>query len=191
MLRANLILSLTVVSFVSFVSLVLLVLPACDRSKIDEAKWKAAGAEAVLPFKKSLKQALVAGLEDGPIEALSACRLEAPKLAEAHSSGGVKVGRASQKLRNASNAPKLWMQPFLEVYETDPERREPGAVLINDKTVGYVEPIFVQPLCVTCHGAALGPDLKAKLGELYPTDQATGYAAGDFRGVFWAELPRD
>ena len=44
MLRATLILSL------------ILVLPACDRSKIDEAKWKEAGAEAVLPFKKSLKR---------------------------------------------------------------------------------------------------------------------------------------
>jgi hypothetical protein len=83
------------------------------------------------------------------------------------------------------------MQPFLQVYETDPERREPGVVLIDDKTVGYVEPIFVQPLCVTCHGGELESDLKAKLTELYPADQATGYAAGDFRGVFWAELPRD
>ncbi|MFA9471730.1 MAG: DUF3365 domain-containing protein, partial [Deltaproteobacteria bacterium] len=95
------------------------------------------------------------------------------------------------RLRNPSNAPKPWMQPFLQVYETDPERREPGVVLIDDKTVGYVEPIFLQPLCVTCHGAELAPDLKAKLGELYPEDQATGYAAGDFRGVFWVELPRE
>ena len=179
MLRAALILSIVAV------------LPACDRSKIDEAKWKEAGAEAVLPFKKNLKQALVAGLEDGPVEAISACRQEAPKLAEMQSRGGVKVGRASQKLRNPSNAPKPWMQPFLQVYETDPERREPGVVLIDDKTVGYVEPIFMQPLCVTCHGAELTPDLKAKLGELYPEDQATGYAAGDFRGVFWVELPRE
>ncbi|MDH3818425.1 MAG: hypothetical protein OES21_07415, partial [Myxococcales bacterium] len=76
----------------------LAVLSSCDRSKIDETKWKEAGAEAVLPFKKNLKQALVAGLEDGPVEAVSVCRLEAPKLAEAQSRGGVKVGRASQKL---------------------------------------------------------------------------------------------
>ena len=179
MLRAALILSLIVV------------LPACDRSKINEAKWKEAGAEAVLPFKKSLKQALVTGLEDGPVAAISACRVEAPNLAEAQSKGGIRVGRASQKLRNPTNAPKLWMQKFLEVYETDPERREPGVVLIDDKTVGYVEPIFIQPLCVTCHGAELAPDLQAKLGELYPDDQATGYAAGDFRGVFWVELPRE
>lgn len=165
-------------------------LSACDRSKINEAKWKEAGAQAVLPFKKNLKQALVKGLEEGPVEAISACRVEAPKLAEAVSTGGIKVGRTSQKLRNPKNVSKLWMRSFLQVYETDPERREPGVVLIDDHTVGYVEPIFVQPLCVTCHGAELEPDLDAKVKELYPEDQATGYVAGDFRGVFWAELPR-
>lgn len=169
----------------------LAVLPACKRSKIDETQWKAAGAEAVLPFKRSLKQALVTGLAEGPVEAISACRFEAPKLAEAASTGEIKVGRTSRKLRNPSNAPKLWMKPFLEVYETDPERREPGVVLIDENTVGYVEPIFLQPLCVTCHGAELAPDLQAKVEELYPDDQATGYAAGDYRGVFWAELPRE
>jgi hypothetical protein len=169
----------------------LVILPACDRSKIDEAKWKEAGAEAVLPFKKNLKRALVAGLEDGPVAAVSACRVEAPKLAAAQSIGAIKVGRASQKLRNPSNAAKLWMQPFLQIYDTDPERRVPGVVLIDKNTVGYVEPIFVQPLCVTCHGAELAPDLQAKVNELYPDDQATGYAPGDLRGVFWAELPRE
>jgi len=163
----------------------------CDRTKIDEAKWKEAGAAAVLPLKKNLQQALVTGLEKGPVDAIAACRVEAPRLAEAASKGGIKVGRTSRKLRNPANAPKPWMEPFLQVYETDPERREPGVVLIDDRTAGYVEPIFVQPLCVTCHGAELGPDLRAKIVELYPDDQATGYAAGDFRGIFWAELPRE
>ena len=178
MLRATLILSF------------LFVLPACDRSKLNEAQWKRAGAEAVLPFKMGLKKALVAGLEDDPVAAVAACRVEAPKLAAAHGLGALDVGRASRKLRNPGNAPKLWMLPFLEVYENDPESREPGVVLIDQNTVGYVEPIFVQPLCVTCHGAELAPDLQAKLKTLYPEDQATGYAAGDFRGIFWAELPR-
>jgi hypothetical protein len=175
---------------VALVLALIIVLPACKSSKLDEAKWKEAGAQALLPFKKSLKKALVTGMEDGPIEAISACRVEAPKLTEAASAGGIKIGRASTKLRNSSNAPKLWMQPFLQVYETDPEGREPGVVLIDEKTVGYVEPIFVEPLCVTCHGVELGPDLRAKLKELYPDDRATGYVPGDFRGVFWAELPR-
>ena len=164
---------------------------ACDRSKIDEAEWKEAGAQAVLPLKRNLKQALVAGLKGGPVAAVSACRLEAPKIADAQSLGAINVGRASRELRNPGNAPKPWMQPFLEVYENDPDRREPGVVLIDKNTVGYVEPIFVQPLCVTCHGAELAPDIEAKVKELYPDDQATGYVPGDLRGIFWAELPRE
>lgn len=164
---------------------------ACDRSKLDEAEWIEAGAQAVLPLKRNLKQALVTGLEHGPVSAVSACRVEAPKIAEAQSLGAINVGRASRKLRNPGNAPKPWMQPFLEVYENDPDRREPGVVLIDKNTVGYVEPIFMQPLCVTCHGAELAPDLEAKVRELYPDDQATGYVSGDLRGIFWAELPRE
>ncbi len=178
-------------SRVALVLSILAVLTACDRSKLDEAKWKEAGAEAVLPFKRNLKQALVKGLADGPVAAVSACSIEAPKLADEQSVAGVEVGRASRKLRNPRNAAKPWMEPFLELYEKDPESRDPGVVLIDKNTVGYVEPIFVQPLCVTCHGPGLAPELTARLVELYPSDQATGYVPGDLRGVFWAELPRD
>jgi hypothetical protein len=134
---------------------------ACERSKIDESEWKAKGAEAVEPFKKQLKEALVAGLQEGPVQAIAVCRVEP------------------------------WMKPFLDRYENHPDQREPAAVLIDANTVGYVEPIFVQPLCVTCHGANLAPDLRAKIEELYPSDQATGYAPGDLRGIFWAELARE
>lgn len=173
-----------------FCSLLVLALPACSKSKLNESKFKEAGAEAVQPFKKNLKQALVVGLEKGPVSAISACRMAAPQLAEEASTGGVKIGRSSLKLRNPQNAPKPWMQPLLEAYEHSPEQREPAVVAIDDATVGYVEPIFLQPLCVTCHGESLAPELKAKIDELYPEDQATGYAPGDLRGVFWAELPR-
>ncbi|MGD8609093.1 MAG: DUF3365 domain-containing protein [Myxococcales bacterium] len=164
---------------------------ACQRSKINESKWRVEGAEAIEPFKKQLKEALVTGLQEGPVQAISVCRVQAPQLAEKSSSPSVQVGRSSNKLRNPDNAPKPWMKPFLDRYENHPDQREPAAVLVDEHTVGYVEPIFVQPLCVTCHGAHIAPDVKAKLEELYPQDQATGYAPGDFRGIFWAELKRD
>ena len=170
---------------------VLLALPACDRSKINETKYKEAGAAAVLPFKKSLKAALVAGIEEGPVNAVSVCRVQAPALADKASTEEARVGRTSRKLRNGANAPKPWMEPLLERYENDPEGREPAVVIVDEQTVGYVEPIFAQPLCLTCHGDTLPEDLAKKIAELYPTDQATGYAAGDLRGVFWAELARE
>jgi hypothetical protein len=55
--------------------------------------------------------------------------------------------------------------------------------------VGYVEPIEVQPLCLACHGEALAEPVRARLEALYPHDRAVGFRAGDFRGLFWAELP--
>jgi len=179
MLRIALILS--ILAFIS----------ACDRSKINESTWKEAGAEAVLPFKQGLKQALLKGMEGGPVQAISACRIEAPRIADSLSKGKLAMGRTSRKLRNPKNAPKPWMEPLLETYASDPESREPEVVLIDQNTVGYVEPIFVQPLCLACHGTELPPDLKAAIEKQYPSDEATGYAAGDLRGMFWAELPRE
>ena len=55
--------------------------------------------------------------------------------------------------------------------------------------MGYVEPIMVQPMCLVCHGEALQPGVAAQIDERYPEDRATGFKAGDFRGVFWVEFP--
>jgi hypothetical protein len=60
--------------------------------------------------------------------------------------------------------------------------------LPNDR-FGYAEPIFLKPLCLTCHGESLAPDVAARINELYPEDRALGFETGDFRGVFWIEYP--
>ena len=64
-------------------------------------------------------------------------------------------------------------------------------VVLDENTVGYVEPIYLQPMCVTCHGTAIAPDVEKRIDELYPADQATGFEPGHFRGIFWAELSRN
>ena len=46
----------------------------------------------------------------------------------------------------------------------------------------------MQPLCLTCHGTELDPAIAAQIAASYPADEATGFAAGDFRGVFWVEF---
>lgn len=178
-------------SLLTLTAALLTITSGCDRSKLDERKWRAAGAEAVMPFKKNLKAALIAGLQEGPAEAIAACRVEAPALAEKASNDRVRVGRTSDKLRNPSNAPKAWMVPLLDAYREASGPIEPLVVQIDETTVGYVEPIYTQPICVTCHGTTIAPELEEKLRALYPEDQARGYAAGDLRGVFWAELARD
>lgn len=165
----------------------LLWLTGCPR-KFDEEAWKARGAEAVAPFKQQLKAALVEGLAESPQAAIATCRIEAPEIARAASTEGVKVGRASHKLRNPENRAKDWMTPLIGQYLGG--ATEPRAVVIDEQTVGYVEPIVLQPLCVTCHGTAIPAAIEAGIAELYPSDEATGFQVGDFRGVFWAELKR-
>jgi hypothetical protein len=77
------------------------------------------------------------------------------------------------------------MQTFLD----DPSSREPLAVGLADNRWGYVEPIMLQPLCLTCHGSELAPGVAEQISELYPEDHAIGFEAGDLRGVFWLEFP--
>ena len=56
----------------------------------------------------------------------------------------------------------------------------------------YVDPDAVRAYksrCLTCHGATVDESVAATIAELYPEDEAIGFAVGDLRGVFWAEMP--
>ena len=99
------------------------------------------------------------------------------------------MGRSSHKLRNPANVAPDWVANAIDSYLAGETR--PIAVELDDGRHGYIEPITMQPLCLTCHGQELQPEVEAKLAQLYPDDQATGFAAGDFRGVFWVEFQAD
>lgn len=162
---------------------------APDLSEPDPATM-ARGAAALLPFKQSLQAALAEGMARGPASAIDACRLEAPRLAAAASTPEARVGRTSHRLRNPANAPADWMRPLLDFYATAPADAPPRAVALEDGRAGYVEPIRVGEVCLSCHGEQLAPSVAARIQELYPEDRATGFRLGDFRGLFWAELAR-
>ena len=152
----------------------------------------AARAQVVLsPFKRALKQALTEGMREGPVPAIAACNTRAPELAESHSRSGVTVGRSSHRLRSAANAAPDWVRPILNAYVSDAATRAPKSVALGAGRSGYVEPILVQPLCLTCHGKALAPEVAARIAALYPDDRATGFEVGDLRGVWWVELPAE
>ena len=64
-----------------------------------------------------------------------------------------------------------------------------GSVELEGGGLGYVEPIYLQPLCVQCHGESVAPEVASALLAAYPDDKARDYRVGDFRGLFWAEVP--
>lgn len=147
------------------------------------------GAELLAPFKRDLQQALKDGLAEGPEAAIKACKLKAPEIADALSTNGVRMGRTSERLRNPANVGPQWVGPILDAYRLDASNRQPRTVALGGSRSGYVEPIIVQPLCLTCHGQGLAPAISSRISQAYPQDQAVGYQVGDLRGVFWVEFP--
>ena len=147
------------------------------------------GAELLVPLKQQLKQALLAGLAAGPDSAVAACKVEAPRIAAELSVDGVALGRSSHRLRNPDNVGPDWVSPILEEYVATEGVLQPRTVSLPDGRTGYVEPILTQPLCLTCHGDVQDPALLERIEADYPQDRATGFAAGELRGVFWVEYP--
>ena len=172
----------------SLFSIVLLLFISSKVSFADDPAL-AQGAELLKPFKQQLKSALQDGMKKGMIETISACQIEAPKIAAALSKDGIKVGRTSHKLRNPDNTAPPWVTPILAEYLANAESLHPRSVSVDAQTTGYVEPIELKPMCVSCHGERLADSIAGKIGALYPDDQATGFRIGDLRGVFWVEYP--
>lgn len=149
---------------------------------------------AVQAFKQSLQAELQAHLKTGgPVQAISVCNVRAPEIAASLSKPhDWHIGRTSLKLRNPNNAPDDWERAVLEQFEhdksggADPQSLEHYAVVSEEgrRYFRYMKAIPVGEVCLACHGASIAPDVRAKLNELYPNDQATGFSVGDLRGAF-------
>lgn len=149
------------------------------------------GAALVAALKSELVQELMAGMEQGPVNAISVCKEQAPAVAEALSKDGVLIGRTSHRLRNPANTAPDWVAPVLKSYLDDDTNRAPTFVELPDDREGYVEVLVTQPLCLACHGESLDPDVAEQIQASYPEDEATGFEVGELRGVVWAEYPVD
>ena len=148
----------------------------------------ARGTALLLPFKQQLKAALQSGMAEGPAAAIGVCRDQAPAIAASLSTDDVTMGRTSHRLRNPQNRPPAWAASLLDRYAVG-ESSGAATVALDGGLTGYVEPIFVQPVCLACHGDTLAPGVADTLTRLYPDDAATGFAPGDFRGLFWVTYP--
>lgn len=158
------------------------------------ADERAQGAAIIGELKRSLVGALTQAMGQGVPAAIEVCHTEAPALAAALAKDGVKVGRATRKPRNPGNAAAGWQADALAQFEQTQAAGTPlvGASFtrrLADGRVAYGEPLVIQELCLSCHGAALAPEVQAALAARYPEDRATGYRVGELRGVAWAELP--
>lgn len=155
-----------------------------------------ADARAIVKgFFTTLKGELQAGMKSGgPVHAVEVCNVKAPAIAaDASKISGWEVGRTSLKLRNPDNAPDPWERKVLEWFETlreegqDPATMEYAEVrdTANGRVFRYMKAIPQGEVCMVCHGGeSVPPEVEAKIAQLYPEDEARGFAQGDIRGAF-------
>ena len=151
--------------------------------------------DAAMQLGQELSATLLAAIgTDGPVEAIGLCNVEAsPIAARVSEQAGAEVGRTALRLRNPANAPDADARVVLTTFERD---LAAGATpplehfeTRPDGTARYMSAIVAQPLCLTCHGSDIAPDVAATVAEHFPDDRATGFAAGDLRGAFIIEWP--
>ena len=152
----------------------------------------ARGDKAAMAVLIGLKTRLAKALaEKGPVDAMQFCSTQALPLTEEFrkTTEALEVKRTSLRYRNEKNAPDEQEKRILEAWEKlETEKKTLPAYALEkekDGKVRYYKPLRVEPLCLTCHASSknLQEHVRTKLNQLYPQDRATGYKAGDFRGV--------
>ena len=167
-----------------------------DPASADTALARAEAAVADLG--QTLRAALKARLEQGgAVDAVDFCHAQAPAIAAAVSARhGVRVGRTALRHRSPGNAPSDWQRDVLEDFAARAAAGAAPATLRATVRAGlpagvalrHARGIPTEPVCLACHGSAIAAPVAAAIAARYPRDTATGFAAGDLRGMFWAEV---
>jgi hypothetical protein len=149
---------------------------------------------SVAAFAGALKSELMSAMKaGGPVQAIDVCHSTAPAIArEISEQQGLQVSRVSQRNRNSENAPTGWQTAVLDDFQSrleaggDPDGMtwQEIADTGDGREFRFMKAITTQPLCLTCHGETVAPEVTQRLSELYPDDRATGFREGDLRGAF-------
>lgn len=173
-----------------------------DPLSIEEADYATAlGAPAAAALSEGLVGRLSRAMEEDGLEgAMAFCSDAAIPLTreiQETQDGGVALKRTTLRWRNPDNAPDEWEERVLR-YLASLEALDPGSVPVEltargpGETLRYYRTLRTAPMCLNCHGTEenVEPAVQDLLRERYPADRATGYRAGELRGVIRAEMPR-
>lgn len=173
--------------------------PAATAAAADVALDRAKAA--AMAFSGQLRSRLQSAMaEGGPTAAVEVCHTEAPQIATAvMAEHGVRMGRvaAPGRNRNPAQAADDWKLTTLEAFQQAVNEGaaagEQVAVMREHLPEGValrmMRGIATEPVCLTCHGAEVAPEVRQTILARYPDDGATGFAVGDLRGALWVEVP--
>lgn len=161
----------------------------------DQAILTEASQQLIDRYQNDLRANLMKAIaESGVVGAISVCRDVAPAIADSNSVYGWSIRRVSEKYRNPDDRPTVEEKAILAGFA--PQASVPPEYVENWNTTDSVteyrfyEPIYVQPLCLKCHGdlQTLAPGVLSAVKKYYPDDRATGYKDGQLRGMFVIEV---
>lgn len=162
--------------------------------------WVESARTAAAGLGGTLQQELQAAIaEGGPVQGIETCRIRAPEIADEQSNPDLRVGRTALRVRNPDNAPDDWERAVLADFQQRlADGADPGSLEtwikteVEGRPTGrWMKAIPTQPLCLTCHGDTLEPDLAEAVRDAYPEDRATGFAVGELRGAFTVDVMLD
>ena len=163
-----------------------------------KAEYMSRGKKLAKAGFQALSSTLEARMADlGPKGAVEACNLLAHPITD--SVGAVhqaSIRRTSLRVRNFNNIPDEAELAQLMAYQEAWERGDslqPFAAPLGPDSAWVTVPIMLQAQCVVCHGkpgATLSEDLAGYIRQQYPQDEATGFAPGDFRGMWSIRMKR-
>lgn len=131
--------------------------------------------------------------------AVRVCGEKAQTLAgQFNAAKGASARRVSQRYRNPNDRPDPYEEAILVRWQTLHHLKqlpEESVEVTTDakgrRHLRYLRPIVVQGMCLTCHGTPekIPDEVREVIRQRYPTDLATGYAAGDLRGAVSVRVP--
>ena len=163
-----------------------------DTSKIYLQKGKEIAAQTFAVLSANLQKAMAKG---GISHAIKYCNIEAEPLVDSLSQEyNAKIRRTSNQFRNPKNKPdsleSIILQTFTNRVDAG-EKINPSLIKKENNAHSFFAPIMINSFCLNCHGKvgkSLSVENNELLKEIYPADLATGYKAGDLRGIWSIEF---
>ncbi|MDO9518872.1 MAG: DUF3365 domain-containing protein [Pseudohongiella sp.] len=157
---------------------------------IDQAAMQQEAAGIAGQFVGTLLPTLQQAMQEGgPVNGINVCSVQAPLIAQNLSEqSGWQVKRVSLKARNNALAtPDAWETAVLQEFDQRQQSGEPAGQInkaeLVDGEFRYMQAQPTGPLCLSCHGTEIAPEVSAALAQHYPMDLATGYLEGQVRGA--------
>lgn len=168
-----------------------------DADAPEVAEVRRLGENAINQLANTLVREVTAALaKSGAEGAVDICHLKSVPMVKGTVAGLPRITamkRTSVRLRNPANTPDAADEQVLGFIRQEMENGENPPALLVQRVENppaapewrVYKPLGIMPKCLACHGnpAEQSAALRAKLSALYPADQATGYKAGEWRGL--------